>query len=87
MIEGQRARDVRGSPCRDRQLRWGASATGVKPGAMRACCMWCGHTLPRTDRSWFERWLERANDSDLGSRGCAQGRPAADDWPYTARPP
>jgi len=70
MIEGQRARDVRGSPRRDRQLRWGASATGVWPGAMRACCMWCGHTRPCTDRSRFERWLERWDDLDLGSGCC-----------------
>jgi hypothetical protein len=32
---------------------------------------------PCTDRSWFERWLERWDDLDLGSGYCTNGKPAA----------
>ena len=73
-----------------RRMQVGAVPHGLARAMLKTwateCTMWCGQTFC-TDRSWFERWLERANDSDLGSRGCAQGKPAAHDRSYTARRP
>jgi hypothetical protein len=75
MIKGRRARNVRGSPCRDRQLRWGASVIGVCPSASRACCMWCRMNTSGTDRSSVERRLERSSHPSLGSARVDDVRP------------
>jgi predicted phage tail protein len=46
MVNGRRARKVRGSPHSGRPNRWGASATGVCQCALRACCMRCRGFTP-----------------------------------------
>jgi len=49
MIKGRRAREVPGSPQRDRLERRGASVTGVCQCASRACSMWCRVSATCTD--------------------------------------
>lgn len=69
MIQGRRARKVRGSSHDDRPDRRGASVTGVCQCATRAFSMWCRLSIPCTDRSWSGHLLELSSHPDLGS-GC-----------------
>ena len=68
MIEGRRARSVRGSPHSDRPLRRGASVTGVCQCASRAFSLWCRVSTACTDGSSPEHWLGRSSYPGLGSR-------------------
>jgi len=68
MIEGRRARSVRGSPHGDRPIRRGASVTGVCQCASRAFSLWCRASTACTDGSSPGHWLGRSSYPGLGSR-------------------
>src|SRR4030095_5834437 len=81
MIEGQRARNVPGSPPCDRAKRWGTSVMGLRPRVLRECCIGCRTLASGADRMSFSRWLERIQCPNLGLEDPRVERATAWTWP------